>query len=331
MASYFLAKSVRAAVLARDGKVCRCCEVRVYTSEELIGGRWIGKGNRAILTFDHVIPRQYGGTTTADNLQILCDSCNSIKGSRMPNRMIRESCRTSETLDQLSDGAERMFWRLTTVADDYGRFEADPRVLLSMCFPLRVGRLKIERVEHWLKELILTEVVDTYRVGGKRYGVFKTWNKHQRVRAQHSKYPPPTSDNICARPTADVPVVEVTEGTTESRRHRESGSAGSGGELPPSAAPAPPTVPSASLNGQPSFHLWPEIQRALGDCVTLGKVLRLRDARWWLAELDANPLVDLVGELRKAEAWIQSNPGRAPKKHAPRFLHAWFARADRDE
>ena len=65
----------------------------------------------------------------------------------MPNRIIRESCTTSPTLDALSDGAERMFWRLTTIADDYGRFDADPRVLLAKCFPLRVGRISIKTIE----------------------------------------------------------------------------------------------------------------------------------------------------------------------------------------
>jgi hypothetical protein len=133
----------------------------------------------------------------------------------MPNRMIRESCRTSETLDRLSDGAERLFWRLTTVADDYGRFEADPRVLLAHCFPLKVGLLKVSAVGRLFRELVICGLVTTYDGGGKRLGFFTTWDKHQRIRAQHSKYPPPSSDNICQQTTADVPVVvvEVTEET----------------------------------------------------------------------------------------------------------------------
>src|SRR3990172_3861999 len=98
----------------------------------------------------------------------------------MPNRFIRESCRTSSTLDQLSDGAERMFWRLTTVADDFGRFEADPRILLSNCFPLRVDRTKISKIEAWFLEMMSTKkqdgepdpIIISYFVSGKRYGFF---------------------------------------------------------------------------------------------------------------------------------------------------------------
>lgn len=132
----------------------------------------------------------------------------------MPNRFIRESCRTSATLDQLSDGAERMFWRLTTVADDFGRFEADPRILLSNCFPLRVDRTKTSKIEGWFLEMMTTKNPDgeldpliiSYFVNGKRYGFFSTWSKYQTCRAATSKHPDPTPENICKQPHANVPV-----------------------------------------------------------------------------------------------------------------------------
>lgn len=130
----------------------------------------------------------------------------------MPNRMIRESCRTSLTLDALSDGAERTFWRLTTVADDYGRFEADPRIVTSTCYPLRNGRLDADQVKTWLDEMLDAGLIQVYRAGEKVYGVFLTWGKHQHVRAKRSKYPaPPTSVSICQQMLTDVPVVEVED------------------------------------------------------------------------------------------------------------------------
>lgn len=41
----------------------------------------------------------------------------------MPNRMIKESICTSETLAQLTPEEERLFYRLLVNADDFGRFD----------------------------------------------------------------------------------------------------------------------------------------------------------------------------------------------------------------
>lgn len=115
----------------------------------------------------------------------------------MPNRYIRESCRTSPNLAELSHGAERMFWRLITVADDFGRFEAEHDVLLCQCFPKLLDSVKLTHVKAWLSELVTCQLVTTYVVNRRTYAFFNTWEKHQRTRAQHSKYPSPSSDNIC--------------------------------------------------------------------------------------------------------------------------------------
>src|SRR3990172_7670012 len=120
----------------------------------------------------------------------------------MPNREIKESCRSSPTLNSLSDFAERLFWRLTTVADDFGRFPADPRFIRSECFPLR-DDLKTGRVQKAYQELITCGLVTAYADNGRTYGLFVTWEKHQRRRALHSKYPTPSSDSICRQVPSD--------------------------------------------------------------------------------------------------------------------------------
>jgi len=49
----------------RDGFFCQRC------------------GDKYFLALDHIFPQSKGGTDEADNLQILCHSCNSSKGARI--------------------------------------------------------------------------------------------------------------------------------------------------------------------------------------------------------------------------------------------------------
>ena len=57
-------------VFLRDGWTCQYCRNKFKTHE---------------LTFDHVIPRCRGGRTTWDNIVTSCQSCNTAKGSKMPD------------------------------------------------------------------------------------------------------------------------------------------------------------------------------------------------------------------------------------------------------
>lgn len=113
----------------------------------------------------------------------------------MPNRIIRESALTSDTLAVLSDAEERLWWRLILVADDHGRFDADATTLASRCFP-RNRRLLAARVEEWLRWIAETGALALYEVNGHRYGVFVNWPSHQRVRESKPKYPAPPEEAL---------------------------------------------------------------------------------------------------------------------------------------
>ncbi len=56
----------RREVLRRDHHACQYC------------------GSTKRLTLDHVIPRSKGGLHTWDNVVAACESCNSVKGDRLP-------------------------------------------------------------------------------------------------------------------------------------------------------------------------------------------------------------------------------------------------------
>lgn len=106
----------------------------------------------------------------------------------MPNRGIKESICSSETLSQISAEAERLFYRLIVNCDDFGRMDARPEIVRSKCFPLITDKLPIPLIESWLSELAV-DLIILYTNNGKRYLQFVNWDKHNRVRASESKYP----------------------------------------------------------------------------------------------------------------------------------------------
>jgi hypothetical protein len=128
----------------------------------------------------------------------------------MPNRILKESICTSDSIDGLSKDAEIFFYRLIVQCDDFGRFDARPSVLRARCFPLRLESVTDALITLWLNELVATNTVQVYQVDGKPFLQFLAWDEHQQVRAKRSKYPAPkssdsngnhlqSSDSTCAR------------------------------------------------------------------------------------------------------------------------------------
>jgi hypothetical protein len=121
----------------------------------------------------------------------------------VPNRIIRDCALASKKLSQVSAEAERLFWRLLMVADDFGRFQAEPSMLLSRCFPLKVKEYSIRNIERWYAELTQIGAITSYASSnGDLFGAFVVWN--QRSRADSSKYPPPDDGQVTViRPSCD--------------------------------------------------------------------------------------------------------------------------------
>ncbi|MDI6872464.1 MAG: hypothetical protein QME79_14155 [Bacillota bacterium] len=111
----------------------------------------------------------------------------------MPNRTIKDSICTSDTIDQLTAEEERFFYRLLTRCDDYGRFDARPRVIRSVCFPLKLDEVSDEMVDAWLRRLEAVGLIMLYECNGRPYLQMVTWSKHQQIRAKKSKFPAPDS------------------------------------------------------------------------------------------------------------------------------------------
>ena len=127
----------------------------------------------------------------------------------MPNRILKESVCTSPNVDALSLEAEVFFYRLMVQCDDYGRMDARPAILRARCFPLRLDSVTDAVIGRQLQELINAGLIVYYQVDGMPYLQFATWEKHQQVRAKHSKFPPMQSSDInCDQVISNVPVIQ---------------------------------------------------------------------------------------------------------------------------
>ena len=179
----------------------------------------------------------------------------------MPNRIIKESICSSETLDQLTAEEERLFYRLLVQADDFGRFDGRAQIILAACFPLRVHEITVEQVETWLQRLADVGLIRFYHVDGRRYLYFATRDKHQQKRAKRSKWPePPAADERvssfdinCNQTIAYAP--EKRESRNEKRETRQTDHA---------RACAHVQTDASELVGDPSQSVSPSVD-SVGD------------------------------------------------------------------
>ncbi len=130
----------------------------------------------------------------------------------MPNRIIKESICTSDSIAELNWFEEVLFYRLIVNCDDYGRFDGRTAVVKNRLFPLK-DNVTAKVVEAAVNKLVTVGLVTLYFFEGKPYLQLSTWDKHQTVRAKKSKYPSPecgvdVSESICKQMQADVPVIQ---------------------------------------------------------------------------------------------------------------------------
>ena len=142
------------------------------------------------------------------------------KKNKMPNRIIRESICTSDSIDQLTWFEEVLFYRLIVNCDDYGRFDGRVAVIKSRLFPLKEN-LTNKHVSEAIESLASAGLVVLYEDRGRPLLYLPTWDDYQSVRAKKSKYPSPcehlqANEIICNQMHANVPVIQSNPIQSES-------------------------------------------------------------------------------------------------------------------
>lgn len=224
----------------------------------------------------------------------------------MPNRILKESICTSDSIDSLGWFDEVLFYRLIVNCDDYGRFDGRPAIIKNRLFPLKEN-LTAKTVSRAIEKLASAGLVTLYVFEGKPYLYLPTWNHHQSVRAKFSKYPAPedgcermkSSASNCNQMNANVPVFEcdIRESIFENRESNV------GAEPEPASAPPVAELP---LNDGSLFPVYAP------------------DASKWSM---LYPAVNVLQELRKMTGWLDANPKRRKTKAGIRsFITGWLAR-----
>lgn len=116
----------------------------------------------------------------------------------MPNRILKESINESRGLTCCTFFAQDLYKRLITYADDYGRFNADPQIMLARLYPRDLSIISDEDIVETLIELAGVEKIGFYTATPRKeiYGCFPNWGEHQRLRESKHKLPDPSDTTI---------------------------------------------------------------------------------------------------------------------------------------
>ena len=214
----------------------------------------------------------------------------------MPNRIIKESIRTSKSVNALPDFLFRVWVYLITYVDDYGRGSADPQLLKGLVFP-RGRKLGEEKLAEALTALADRGLIRLYEAEGEPYFCFPKWDEHQRIRAKKSKFPPP--DDSGQQTTADD--VKCVRNPIQSNPNPESES-----ESKDSA----------------------ELQSTAALTLLLNDGTEYPVTQEYVQEMQAlYPAVDVMQELRTMKAWCINNPKKRKTARGIRtFMGNWLAK-----
>lgn len=131
----------------------------------------------------------------------------------MPNRILRDGILTSPRVKKLNElvpgwGGEVFYRRLHSAVDDFGRYFADPDMLIGICYPRDLRKVTTEEVATWLDACERVGLVRTYSgPDGERY--LEVLDFKQQQRAKRSKYPDPPADAKQVRSTCAADATQV--------------------------------------------------------------------------------------------------------------------------
>jgi hypothetical protein len=194
-------------------------------------------------------------------------------------------------------------------ADDHGRFEWNPVLLRADIDPYDAKFGGVKGIAKLLENLRTLKRIVRYEVEGRAYGHIPSFRTHQSPKNPSNPrcpLPPEYGDS----PAPLLPQDASTTGRGGGEGEGEGRGDGKG-EVAGSADASPPSPAAATLP-------------CVGDGPSEFVVTEEQVAAW----RPAYPAVDVLGEIRKARAWLDANPSkRKTHRGCPAFLVRWLSRS----
>lgn len=170
----------------------------------------------------------------------------------MPDRILRAGILTSDAVCGLPWAAEVFYRRLHSIVDDFGRYNADPRLLRAALYPLQLAKVNDSDVSSWLALCEKAGLVRVYLTQGKR--ILEVIKFDQRLRAKRSKWPDPERGNpLSSADKCGQVSSNAAESDTESDTETPKAPKGAVVEVPPDLKP-----------DEESIRIWLAYKRELG-------------------------------------------------------------------
>lgn len=135
-------------------------------------------------------------------------------------RTIKPEFWISESVGRLTRDSRLTFIGLWSVADDHGRFRADPRYLAGQLYPYDSDALEV--INAALVELTREGSLTLYVAAGSAYGVLNGWKTHQKIDKPSAAKLPSLADGEVVDVSGLAKPREASRGTREgSGRARE--------------------------------------------------------------------------------------------------------------
>lgn len=178
-------------------------------------------------------------------------------------RSIKPEFWVSESMGRLSRDARLIFVGLWSLADDHGRFRADPRLIAGQLLPYDPDGAEV--ASRALASLRDEGCITLYEVDRSRYGLVTGWRTHQKIdRPSASRLPQPP-ENQLANPREPSTSPREPSCEEQGTGNREQGTGNREEDPPPPVERGPlvyemPTTPPEAWTAD-EFFAWSQLVR----------------------------------------------------------------------